>query len=152
MNIDTIMSKDIIVASIHDHVETVATLMKKYDIGFIPLVLNKKIMGVITDRDLVVGMLANHLDIDQSVEHYMTKNIISINVHKSIADAINLMGKNKIKRLIVTNRKKVVGVLSISDLINTNVNPDIIMKNLKQINEIYRNIDRFDTEIDEFYL
>ncbi len=152
MNIDTIMSKDLIVASIHDNVETVATLMKKYDVGFIPLVLNKKIMGVITDRDLVVGMLANHFDIHHSVENYMTKQIISIDVHKSIVEAINLMGEQKIKRLIVTNRKKVVGILSISDLINTDINPDIIVKNLKQIGEIYRNIDRFDTEIDEFYL
>ena len=82
----------------------------------------------------------------------MTKQIISIDVHKSIVEAINLMGEQKIKRLIVTNRKKVVGILSISDLINTDINPDIIVKNLKQIGEIYRNIDRFDTEIDEFYL
>ena len=152
MNIDSIMSKDLIIGNIHDKVEDIATLMKKHDIGFLPLALKNKILGVITDRDLVVGSFANHFDKESPVEQYMTKEIISIDLYQTIEEAMNLMGKHKVKRLLVTNRKKVVGILSLSDIIHSDIDPSIIMKNLKQIWEIYRNIDRMDAEIDEFYL
>ena len=151
MNIENIMTKDIIVGDVDDNICKISILMKKYDIGFVPIAIKNKIIGVITDRDIIVKAVCNN-DFDNKIDNYITRNVIYIDVYKSLEDAINLMGKEKVKRLIVTNKKKVVGILSLSDIINTNINEDLIIKNLKKIWEIYRSIDEYRTEIDEFYL
>ena len=59
MNIENIMSKNIIVGSVTNTLEENSTLMKKYDIGFLPIKDQKNIVGVITDRDIVVSAISN---------------------------------------------------------------------------------------------
>lgn len=151
MKIETIMTSDMIIASIDDTIETLSMLMKKYDIGFLPLALKNKIVGVITDRDITLA-LSNHLDSTSTMESYMTKELVTVSIYNKLEEALDLMAKYKVKRLLVTNHKKVVGILSLSDIIHSNINTEMFCNALKQIWTIYRNINTFDTEIDEFYL
>ena len=151
MNIEKIMTKNIIIGSITNTIDEISQTMKKYDIGFLPISDQKKIVGVITDRDIVINALSNKCD-KGLIEKYITKNIISINKNKSLENALNLMGEKKVKRLIVTNDNKIVGIISFSDIIN-NYNDDKLLLNIiKKIWSINRNDDLFKTEIDEFYL
>lgn len=152
MSIEKVMSKDLVIAKIDDSIADVAMMMQKWDIGFLPVSDNKKIVGVITDRDIVINAISNNENPKKKIENYITKNVINIDVDESLEDAVELMGDNKVKRLIVTNNKKVVGVLSLSDIINSKIDDDLIMDNIKEIWNIYRNIDEYQTEIDEFYL
>lgn len=151
MNIEKIMTKNIIIGSITNTIDEISQTMKKYDIGFLPISDQKKIVGVITDRDIVINALSNKCD-KGLIEKYITKNIISINKNKSLENALNLMGEKKVKRLIVTSDNKIVGIISFSDIIN-NYNDDKLLLNIiKKIWSINRNDDLFKTEIDEFYL
>ena len=59
------------------------------------------------------------------------------------------MSKHKIKRLLVSSNNKLVGILSISDLLNTDYN---YIKAIKEIFEINKNDDTYITKVDEFYL
>ena len=152
MNLENIMSKDMIVVNYNTSLKETATLMKQYDIGFVPIHQGSKIVGVITDRDIVVSATANGAHFDDTVLKYMTKNPISIDKTKSLEDALSLMGEKKVKRLLVTYQKKLVGIVSLSDLIHTEMDDKKIVDNLKKIWEIYKNIDTYDTEIDAFYL
>lgn len=152
MNIEDIMSKDLIVGYINDTIYALANKMQKWDIGFIPIADNTKIVGVITDRDIVVSAISNNIDLNTEVGKYMTRNIISIEKKQSIEEALNLMGKQKIKRLLVTDNGKFVGILSLSDIINIDLDSKLIINNLKKIWEISRNVDEYKTEIDAFYL
>lgn len=131
MNIENIMSKNIIVGSVTNTLEEIATLMKKYDIGFLPIKDQKKIVGVITDRDIVVSAISNKCSQNEIIDKYITRNIITIDKNENVENAIELMGEKKVKRLIVTNENKIEGILSLSDLINTNINKEIIINNLK---------------------
>ena len=146
------MSKDLVIANAYDSINDISTLMKQYDIGFIPLSKDPIITGVITDRDLVVNALYNGAKENDSVIKYMNKNVIAIDISESIEYALGTMAKEQIKRLLIKDQEnnKIVGILSLSDIIN---NTDInVSETLKSIWNIHKNTDEFHTEIDEFYL
>ncbi len=152
MKIEDIMSRDLIIGSINQTVNEIAELMKKYDIGFIPIEQNKHIIGVVTDRDIVCSTFSTELDSEAKIERYMTNNVIAIDKDDSIENALKIMGQEKIKRLIVSDHEKVVGILSLSDIITTDIDEKKFIAELKKIWAIHKNIDSFHTEIDEFYL
>ncbi len=152
MKIEDVMSRDLIIGSINQKVSEIAELMKKYDIGFIPIEQNKHIIGVVTDRDIVCSTFSAELDSDAKIERYMTNNVISIDKDDSLENALKTMGQEKVKRLIVSDHEKVVGILSLSDIITTDIDEKKFITELKKIWSIHKNIDTFHTEVDEFYL
>ena len=152
MKIENLMSKDLVIANAYDSIKDISILMKKYDIGFIPLSQDQTIIGVITDRDLVVNALYNGAKENDSVIKYMNKNIIAIDMSEPIEYALETMSKEQIKRLLIKDQEtnKIIGILSLSDIIN---NTDInVSETLKSIWTIHKNTDEYNTEIDEFYL
>ena len=137
--------KNLIVVDIKSNIYEVADTMKRYDVGFVPVSDNNKIVGVLTDRDIVTKIVANK---DELIESYISKPI-SIDLNDSIENALTLMSKHKIKRLLVSSDNKLVGILSISDLLNTDCN---YIEAIKEIFEINKNDDTYITKVDEFYL
>ena len=146
--IEKIMNKDLIILDSELSLEDVAKAMKRYDVGMIILKENNKIKGIITDRDIVTKILANN---DNKIKEYLTTNLISIDINSNIKEAINLMKKHKIKRLLVKKNNKLVGVLSLSDLFNT-VDNETLIEAYKTIFSINRNTDKYLTDINEFEL
>lgn len=152
MNIKEIMSKNIITCSKDDSLLKASNLMKKNDIGFLPISDNKKIIGVITDRDIVIKALSNKEDYSNPINDYINKNIITIDVNSNIQDTLKTMGDNKIKRLIVKENNKVVGIISLSDIINSKYNESVLFDTLKSIYTITDKNNNETIEIDDFYL
>lgn len=147
MNIENIMTKDIITKDINSSLEEIASTFKNFDIGFLPITENNKVIGVLTDRDIVVKMLNNN---DTSIKNYLNTNIFKININSSIDDVLSLMKEHKIKRIIVENNNLMVGIISISDLLD--YDNEFIMNTLKTIfKPDKRNISN-NTDIKEFYL
>ena len=151
MPLENIMSKDLIVANINDNLNDVAHLMREYDIGFIPIAKDQKIVGVITDRDIVINCITNN-DENACIENYMNRNLITIDKNENVNDAIELMGKHKVKRLLVSNNGYLAGIVSLSDIIKTNVDKNLFIDNLKKIWEITRNNDQITPKVNEFKL
>lgn len=151
MRIKEIMSKNIITAKTEDSIFDVSKKMKEYNVGFLPISQDKKIVGIITDRDIVVNAISNQCKIDEPIENYMNRNIISISYDRELIEALNLMTNKKVKRLIVTNNRKVVGIISISDLLITNLDSKIL-STIKTIWALKDNKLNLDTEVDDFYL
>lgn len=145
--IEKIMNKNLIVLN-DSNLEDIAKAMKRYDVGMVIIKENNKIKGIITDRDIVTKILANK---DNKIKEYLTTNLISIDINSDIKEAIDLMKKHKIKRLLVKKDNKLVGVLSLSDLLNT-VDNNILIEAYKTIFSINRNTDKYLTAIDEFEL
>lgn len=145
--IEKIMSKNLIVLN-DSNLEDIAKAMKRYDVGMVIINENNKIKGIITDHDIVTKILANK---DNKIKEYLTTNLVSIDINSDINEAIALMKKHKIKRLLVKKNNKLVGVLSLSDLLNT-VDNNILIETYKTIFSINRNTDEYLTDIDEFEL
>ena len=148
--INNIMSKKIIFGKTNDSIKHISKLMKDNNIGFIPIKNKKEFIGVITDRDIALN-LSEIKSINDNVKSYMTNNIIYIDVNSNIDEALNLMCKNKIKRLLVKEKDNTIGVLSLSDILNYTNNNNII-KTYKSIFSIKNNKMNNSAQIDEFYL
>ena len=152
MKVEEIMTKNLVIADKSESIHNIAAMMKKYDIGFIPIRDQKRIIGVITDRDIACMIVANNSDIDNKIESYINKNLISVEKDETTMEALSVMSENKIKRLLITDKKRVVGILSISDIINGDSKNPEILSTLKRIWTITHTSDPYQAEIDEFYL
>lgn len=146
LKIEHFMSRNLVVLDVNSTIYDIALKMKQNDIGFIPINEGSKIVGVITDRDIVVKAIANK---DTKIKDYINKDLIKININNDAVDAIELMGKKKVKRLLVEDNNKLVGIISLSDIIN-NVDSISLYDNVKKIYAIYRNTDEYLTKINEF--
>jgi len=148
--IKNIMSYKIISGKTDNSFKEISTLMKDNNIGFIPIKEKDKYIGVITDRDLSLS-ISNINSINDSIKSYITNNIIYIDINDCIDNALKLMRDNKIKRLLVKEKDNIVGILSLSDILNYTNNPNII-NTYKTIFYIHDNHKSFIAEVDEFYL
>ena len=148
MKIKEIMSKKLITCDPDDNILFVSNLMNAWDVGFLLIMEKDKLFGVVTDRDLVCDM-ANQLS---QIKSYASKKVITIDQDKDVIDALKLMKKHKIKRLVVTKNKDIIGELSLSDILNTNEYDKDILDTIKTIYEINRNDNYFNADVHDFPL
>lgn len=98
-----------------------AEIMDKEGIGSLVFVKRGKARGIITERDIV----ENVNDLDIMVTQIMSRNLITIEMNATIEDAAELMAKHKIKRLIVKDDTKLVGIITSTDIL---ANSDMLNK------------------------
>ena len=123
MNVCECMCKNVISASKDTSIIEISSLMKENDIGSIPICdEDKNIVGMITDRDIVLRAVAENKDISKlKAEDIMTKNhIIKLDINSSTLEASKTMSNNQVRRLPVLEDYKLVGILSIGDLARNN--------------------------------
>lgn len=147
MNIKDIMTKNIITKNVDSSLEEIASTFKDFDIGFLPITENDKVIGVLTDRDIVVKMLSNN---DTNIKSYINNNIIKININSSIQDVLDLMKKHKVKRVIVEDNNLMVGIISISDLLD--YDDENIINVIKTIFKPEKNHISNNPSVKQFYL
>lgn len=96
----------------------VAKLMKRHNVGSIPVGENDRLIGMVTDRDIVCRGLADGLDLSRSTARdVMTKGIHFTFESASVAEAAEIMEKNRVRRLpVLDDKKRMTGILSIGDL------------------------------------
>lgn len=118
MRIENVMHEGVKWVSPDTLVADVAALMKKEDIGAVPIGENDRLVGMITDRDLVTRVMTDGADARKlKVRDVMTKGIVYCRTDQSIEDAIHLMEDKKIRRLPVIDKdKRLVGMLSMGDI------------------------------------
>lgn len=94
-----------------------AKLMKEADAGMIPVMNNGNILGTVTDRDIVVRLVAEGRD-PQSTPVYeiASTEIVTIEPDRDLDEALELMAKHKVRRLPVVENGRLVGVLAQADV------------------------------------
>jgi CBS domain-containing protein len=99
-------------------VSEIARMMKIDDIGAVPVTGEGGLIGMITDRDIVVRVVAAGRDAERTTaEQIMTTGVVYCLTHQSVEDAIYLMEQKKIRRLPVLDETgRLVGMLSIGDV------------------------------------
>jgi CBS domain-containing protein len=95
----------------------VAQLMKKDDVGSIPVCKEDRLIGIITDRDIVLKVVSAGGNTNNiSVKDVMSTDIISVSADQDVHEAADLMSRNQIRRLPVLEKGELVGILAIGDL------------------------------------
>lgn len=146
--IEKMMSKNIVIASTLSTIDDISKAMKEYDIGFMPVIDDTKVVGVITDRDALLNGNSFNSAITSDI---MTTGIITIDINSSIEDALKHMKNNKVRRLIVCEDNQMVGILSISDIINNYNNNELIIDTLKSIFEVNKPVQKIDPNVEIYY-
>ncbi|MEZ5065933.1 MAG: CBS domain-containing protein [bacterium] len=117
MNVKDIMSGGVVTCEADSTLDHVATCMKEHDVGLMPIVHEEKVVGVITDRDLVTRALADGGGPDKLVRDVATPRIWSIRDRTDIADLAQVMKDKRVRRLIVTDQEdRPIGVVTLGDL------------------------------------
>ena len=123
MKINECMCQDVCFVKPDCKVYDAARIMNENHIGCIPICDDEKnVVGVITDRDIVLRTVACDKDAKTTpVSEIMTTNVYTCECEQEIQEAQELMAKNQIRRIpIVDSSSKMVGILTTGDLINNN--------------------------------
>ncbi|ASY60171.1 MULTISPECIES: CBS domain-containing protein [Sinorhizobium] len=116
MHVSDIMSRDVHLATPNDTIRDVARQMADNDIGFMPVEDHDRLVGMVTDRDIVVRGVADGLDPQAKVRDVMTTDVKYCFEDEEVDDVARNMGDIQVRRLPVVNRdKRLVGIVSLAD-------------------------------------
>ncbi len=111
------MTVQVISAKPTDTVEDVARMMSEIDSGAIPVLEDDVVVGMITDRDIVIRVIAERKDGFTPVSDVMTEGVESCLEDDNIAEAARLMAELQMRRLVVFNGEgKLSGIISLGDI------------------------------------
>lgn len=112
MKVKELMTANPTVVKPDDTASQAATLMKQEDCGALPVVANGKLVGIITDRDIVIRAVAAGKDAKSTpVSAVMSADPVTISPDASDDEAVKLMAKSQVRRLPVVENGKLVGIL-----------------------------------------
>ena len=117
-NVRDVMTPNPECVSERDSIRDVARIMKEQDTGVVPVVDGKKIIGLITDRDIVVRGIAEGRDVSNAkVNELMTKSVRSVKEDTPLNEVLDLMSNAEVRRVPVVNgNDELVGILSLGDI------------------------------------
>lgn len=116
MKIADIMTSEVDTCTPQTSLQEVAAKMKEINVGSIPVCDNDKLVGIITDRDIVVRGIADNLALDSAVSEILSETMVTGTRDMSVEDAAELMADHQIRRLPVVENDKVVGIVSLGDI------------------------------------
>jgi CBS domain-containing protein len=118
MNVSEVMSSDVYVSSPDDTLQTAAQAMVDLDTGVLPVGDGDRLVGIITDRDIVVRGVARALDpATTTIRDLMSSGVCYCFDDEDVEDAAQQMAELQVRRLPVLNRsKRLVGIISLGDL------------------------------------
>ena len=98
--------------------QTTARIMRDHGIGSVFVTNDKEIIGILTDTDMMRRVVASGSDATKTtVEQIMSSPLMTIEEHKTLLDANDLMAQAHVRHLGVTREGKLVGVISVRDLV-----------------------------------
>lgn len=136
-NIRDVMTRNPECVSEKDSIRDVARIMKNEDTGVVPVVDGRKIIGLITDRDIVVRGLAEGKNLESArVNELMTRSVRSVREDSTVNEALELMSSAEIRRVaVVNNNDELVGIVSIGDIASQGDQDRRVGKTVEEISE-----------------
>jgi CBS domain-containing protein len=116
MNVADVMTTNVDSCSPESTCKEVAMKMKELDVGAVPICDNEKLVGIVTDRDIVIKGFVNNLSSDSMISELVTDNVVRGSKEMSVEEAVRLMSQHQIRRLPIVEDDKLVGIVSLGDL------------------------------------
>lgn len=112
-----IMTSNVTSATREMTLQEVAVLMRDGDMGSLPIVESKLLVGMVTDRDIVIRAIADGKDVTTKIGEVMTTEIFSVTPNDFVFEAIRLMGDKQIRRIpVVDDSGELAGIISMADI------------------------------------
>jgi len=117
MKVRDVMTSSVDWATPDTSVVEVAQLMRKDNVGSIPICKENRLIGIITDRDIVLKVVATGGNtINKLAKDVMSTDIISVSADQDVHEAADLMSEYQVRRLPVLEMGELVGIVAIGDL------------------------------------
>ena len=116
MRISDIMTQGVVTADAGDTLRHVGELMRDHNVGSVVICDGGRPVGVITDRDLALAVVADNVDPDRQAGEHASRPIVTGQVEMHIEEAVALMIQHRVRRLPVTDGEGLVGIVTIDDL------------------------------------
>ena len=118
MRVSEIMTRDVVAVPVDATLVEAAELMRDHNIGFLPVIASDVLVGVITDRDLVVRAICENMNPALTlVRSVMSTRPVWCYEEDVLTDAADILANNHLHRLIVVDSdRRLCGLLSIDDL------------------------------------
>ena len=117
MQVSEIMSPHSLTATPDRTIRDAAEIMQRMDTGFLPIGENDRLVGTVTDRDIVVKGIAKDKTSDSPLRDVMSTDVLFCYDDQEVAEVARNMGDCQVRRMPVVDRdKRLVGVISLGDL------------------------------------
>jgi CBS domain-containing protein len=112
-----IMTKNVKTAARDTSLRDVAVIMRDGDVGAVPVVENGKLVGIVTDRDIVVRSIADGKNADSKAGDAMTSELFTVKPDDFVFQAIRLMGDKQVRRVpVVDESGALAGIIAMADV------------------------------------
>ena len=117
LKVEDVMVREVVTISENASVKEAAGIMNQFEIGSIIAVRKGKAIGIVTERDLLKRVIAEGMDAKKTrVKDIMSSPLIIIAPGTELEEALRLMFEKKIKKLVVVDQKRSVGLVSLTDI------------------------------------
>jgi len=124
MIVRNVMQRKVVTANPEVNLRQASKVMVDFHIGSLVILDKNQLVGMLTSSDILKS-IAGGADPESTLAgDVMSKKVVTIDPDKTIEDAVSLMLKNRIKKLPVTEGKKLVGIITTSDIIS--IEPKLI--------------------------
>jgi CBS domain-containing protein len=131
IKVEDVMVREVVTVEENSTVKEAAEIMNKFEIGCLIAVKKGKAVGIITERDLLKRVVAEARDVKRTkVKDVMSSPLVVVEPNMDLEEAVKLMFQMKIKKLPVVEEKRLVGLVSLTDI--ARFQPQMI-KILKQL-------------------
>jgi CBS domain-containing protein len=117
MQVRDVMNKNVIVGKKDLTIKEASEVMSKLRIGSLVITEDQKIIGIITSTDIIKSIASEKKPDITLAEEVMTKDVLTIDPEATIEEAVEIMIKNKVKKLPVVSEDKIVGIVTASDIV-----------------------------------
>jgi CBS domain-containing protein len=112
-----VMTAQVVTGRPDDSVQEIARIMSEIDTGAVPICRGTEVVGLVTDRDIVLRVVAEGRDLDTPISEVMTEGVKTCGEDEPIEDAARRMAELQMRRLIVlTGDGRLAGILSLGDV------------------------------------
>lgn len=116
MKVSDVMTPNPKTVHLGDDIQVAARIMREEDTGAVPVVEDGKVVGMVTDRDIVIRAIADG-DFDCTIDDVVSDDVVCATPGMSTAEAAALMSEHQIRRLpVVDEGENLVGIVSLGDL------------------------------------
>jgi len=136
MHVKDIMSSTVHSVQATDSIARAAQTMGDNDVGFLPVLDDRRIVGVVTDRDIAIRAVGAGVRTAEPVELIMTKNASTCSQDCDIEDALQIMASEQVRRLpVCSDGSDLIGVVALADAVGRDIDKREVAGTLKEICE-----------------
>jgi len=131
--------QDIMTRAVHsvrpaDSIAEAARSMVENDVGFLPVIDGRDLVGVVTDRDIAVRAVAAQADSHSPVRRIMSEDVATCSPDDDVEDALETMSNEQVRRLpVCDDRDEVVGIIGLADAAMRDPEPSDVTETFAEI-------------------